>query len=183
MISLYKLWWLILLTTLFVMTFRTFVWIVVAVALWVFIWLKIHDNPGSLDEILGISWVLLKLLFKLLFYIWAILILWWSAWCLIFYSDSIPTWLLAVIVLWIIFWSIWYFLWLAIKDKWWFDNRIKYLKDKRIARKKRIANLKWEEKKRYEKEKRDWIIVIICLSIVFWPWIIMGILSMLWLIE
>lgn len=166
-------------TTLFVMTFRTFVFIVVAVALWVIIWLKIHDNPEYLYKILGISWVILKILF----YIWVILILWLGVWWLIYYWDSMPDWIWTIIVLWIIFWSIWYLLWLSIKDKWWFDNRIKYLKDKRIARKKRIANLKWEEKKRYEKEKRDWIIVIICLSIAFWPCIIIGILSMLWLIE
>jgi sterol desaturase/sphingolipid hydroxylase (fatty acid hydroxylase superfamily) len=95
----------------------------------------------------------------------------------------LPDWLnniIAVLWMWFIIGSLIYYWWITIKNHWWFKKRIKYLRDKRIARKKRIANLKWEEKERYEKKRRDWIIIIICLSIVFAPWIIIGIFNLFW---
>ena len=167
------------------MTFRAFIWIIVAVALWVHLWLKIHEKPETLDKILGI----LRALFKLLFLLWISLLIWWGAiywiWWFIKYWDTVelPDWLnniIAVLWMWFIIGSLIYYWWITIKNHWWFKKRIKYLRDKRIARKKRIANLKWEEKERYEKKRRDWIIIIICLSIVFAPWIIIEILNLFW---
>ena len=167
------------------MTFRAFIWIIVAVALWVHFWLKIHEKPEALDKILGI----LRALFKLLFLLWISLLIWWGAiywiWWFIKYWDTVelPDWLnniIAVLWMWFIIGSLIYYWWITIKNHWWFKKRIKYLRDKRIARKKKIANLKWEEKERYEKKRRDWIIIIICLSIVFAPWIIIGILNLFW---
>ena len=43
----------------------------------------------------------------------------------------------------------------------------------------KTSAIKWEEKKRYEKNRRDGRIIVICLSIVFSPWIILAILKLL----
>jgi len=75
----------------------------------------------------------------------------------------------------------------SIKGKWWIKNRITFLKDNRKekiqAKKEKIANMSGKEKKKYEKMKKDWRIIIIALSIVFAPSIIMWILSIFWLVK
>ena len=174
------------------MGFRTFVLIVIAVALGVNRWLKFHENPESFDNLLELIWAIIKFLVKVWFILlvvgwigyWIYLLINWI-WDLgieITVPDRVGMLILVIFFGWIF---IWWFL-IKVKEKWWFKSRLKYKKEKRIAKKKRriaekkaIANLKWEEKKRYEKNRRDGRIIVICLSIVFAPWIILTILKLL----
>ena len=168
------------------MTLRAFIGIIVAVALGVNRWLKIHENPESFDNLLELIWILIKFLVKLWLFL---LIIWWIGYSIYLWIDriwnrnwniSIPDRVVGTASLIIFGWLLIASFLITIKEKWWFKARLKEKKEKRIARKKEIANLKWEEKKKYEKRKKDRIIIIICLGIILSPGIIITILSLFW---
>lgn len=172
-------------TTLFIMTLRAFIGIIVAVALGVHFGLKIHDNPDYLDGLLILLWNL----FKLLLLLWLIIGVAWGAiywlWWLFENWDTIelPSWLntiieifgiLLVLVFVIAFIYSW---WQWVHNKGGFNKWLQDRKDKKNAEKKRIANLKWEDKARYEKIKKDkktLIIVLIILWLLMLSWMIIS---------
>lgn len=163
------------------MTFLAFVGIIVAVALWVHFWLKIHENPNSLSDLLSLIWALLKLLLLFCAGIAVIYCIWW----LFEYWDTIelPSWVdtvigtLGVIVALAIVVASIYSWWLWVKNKWGFKKWLQDKKDKKVAEQKRIANLKWEEKARYERIKKDkkiLIIALIIIALLMLPWMIIS---------
>lgn len=167
------------------MTLRAFIGIIVAVALGVHFWLKIHDNSDYLDDLLILLWNL----FKLLLLLWLILAVVWGAiywlWWLFEYWDTIelPSWVdtvigtLGVIVALAIVVALIYSRWLWVKNKWGFKKWLQDKKDKKVAEQKRIANLKWEEKARYERIKKDkkiLIIALIIIALLMLPWMIIS---------
>ena len=167
------------------MTLRAFIGIIVAVALGVHFWLKIHENPDYLSNLLSILWSL----FKLLFLLWIIISVVWGViywiWWLFENWDTIelPSWLdtiieiLGILLVLAFIVTLIYSWWSWVQNKWWFKKWFQNKKDKRAAEKKKIANLKWEEKVRYEKMKKDkktLIIVFIILWLLMLPWIIIS---------
>ena len=167
------------------MTLRAFIGIIVAVALGVHFWLKIHENPDHLSDLLSLIWNL----FKLLLLFWLILVVVWGViywiWYLFENWDAIelPSWLdtiieilgILLVVAFVI--ALIYSWWQWVQNKGGFKKWLQDRKDKKIAEKKRIANLKWEEKARYEKIKKDKkavIIALIIIALLMLPWMIIS---------
>lgn len=148
------------------MSFLWLVWVAIAVALGVNWGLKIHENPESFNNLLGLIWSLLKLLLiicVILGVVWGAI--YWLRW---FFekADSIDTPerldnTIGIIILILTFWMIiwWWILW--VKEKWWLKNWWKNHKDnkKKVkqAQKNKIAKMSKEELKAYKKSKRPWI--------------------------
>lgn len=153
------------------MWIMTFFLLAIAIALGVHRWLKIHENPESLTNLLELIWLLVKFLLM----IWAVLlVLGWIWYWLYIVLEWIFDWI-ASLDIWITFpkW-IWEYVpiivilgvivaccWLNIKEKWWFKKWLQFKKESRIKRKKAkkemIAKMTKEELKEYKKSKRPWI--------------------------
>lgn len=181
------------------MTFWTFILIVIAVALWVSRWLKIHENPEWFsDFIVG----LLKLVWGVIKYIWLPLL---AIWLIILWVmrvkdsvdiDKVSTWG-ANIIMWLFIWILIYLLGLWIYKKFkkarenlkgkkgfidmckeLFRERKEDREKKKKAKAKKLAEMSEEELKRYKKIKRDEKIIIITFIILAIPMLLSMIISL-----
>ena len=186
------------------MTFRAFIGIIAAVALWVHWWLKIHEDPESFWNFLDI----LRTLFKFLFMIGIALgivggIIYWI-WWLFKYWDTItidvPDWLWLVFTICILGgFPLWW--WIShVKNKWWFKKRWEDFKStkaqsvqKETIKKDEIkeAKPKKTSKKKISKEevkngskkallwclKYTWIIILGVILLLWWLWLLIHLVS------
>lgn len=156
------------------MTLRTFILIIIAVALWVKIGLNLHENPHYYDNLFGIVWSLIKLLLLIwigLIAVWLVIYLLRA--CISGRLDNIEIperiWTtIWIIMLSIFIWCIIYAWAVSIKEAGWFKKWCKNCKDKlkkkrqekkeRLAKEKqRVAKMSKKELKEYKKSKRPWI--------------------------
>ena len=155
--------------------FRT---IAMAVCVWILAaYFIIHAKKGDWRILWGIVGIVLLIWFGLALLAWVVI---WIIYLVKngLFEDVLNSVSIIVSIAILISWigTIIYLLLRDIKEKGWFNEWIKYKKEKRKRKKERIASLKWEEKKMYEKERKDWKIIIICL---WWPFALLIIIYLI----
>lgn len=157
------------------MWFWAFIWIIVAVALGVYYWLKMYNNPEWFKNDLSTIWALIELL--LIFVVIVVLIGWVIFTIIYLINNGIPQWVDGALqVIWYIF-TVVLGLWLVcfiirsiihkIKEEWWIKKRWKNHKPKKEAVK------KWAKQASLWCLKYTWIII---LGTVVFLWL----LALLW---
>lgn len=152
------------------MTLRVFIGIAAAVALWVYRWLKFHENPDSFRNLLDVLGGMLGLLL-----IWGLVLgvvggVVYGIWWYIKYWDTVTLDVpdrvgLVFAICFLSILPIWW--WLSqVKEKWWLKKRWAYYKAKREEKRKSKKQLTKEEKSKRSKKRILWCLKYI--GIIIW---------------